>query len=523
MRRADEAPRPRWGALLMMTGATLLLATAARADIVVHDGGVAKDKDAAARVEGKTGTAPTMVLSHDKLSGPSRLLVVGAKAERCGGEPVSLSVTAKLDEAAERVLSFELEKAQESLTVVQTLLPCQEAPVPARDLARLAFLGGAAAFDLGDAAGAEAAMRQAAAADPTYEGERGFPRDHVELLKAVREEVTGGRPARLWVWPGPGMAEVYLDGALLQHPGQDGASVAPGRHLLQVSTPHGLTGMWLEIGGDAVVVWPSAGRSVWADGGRSAGGERAMRAMLTDEFGGRQGDVHVIQYRGRRLPMAATFPADGGPRAEWVASAEPKTGTGGGSGGGSAAGGSGSGTGGEAGGGGGGETGGGETGGGETGGGEAPAKVRRFRIAATFGYQLVEPFSYAMLGIDFGVRVWGPLEVGAFVRPSFGGPAQLPDELTDTPVQGQVFLMPFGVSAGVRKDGWLSPWVAGGLQFAYNAHGLRAQPALLGFMVQGGLDLSPGDGPLIIRLEGEIGLLGLHFAARIHAGAGVRF
>ncbi|MCP4867761.1 MAG: hypothetical protein GY898_03480 [Proteobacteria bacterium] len=528
----------RWGVSLAV--AALLLPASAAADIVVHDGGVSKDRDAAERVQARTGQPPTLVLADDVLAGPSRMLVGGAELERCGGAPVTLDVAAKLDEASERVLSFELAKAEESLAVVETLLPCQESPVPKRDLARLSFLAGAARFDQDDVVGAATAMRNSVAADPTFEGERGFPRDHMDLLSQVREEAAGEKPARLWVWGAAGMAEVYIDGELLAHPGQDGAVLTPGRHLLQVSTQHGLTGMWIDVLSEAVLVWPGAGRAIWSDGGRSAGGEQALRLMISDEFGGREGDVHVLQYRGRRGPVAATYPGDGSPRVAWPDSgsspkaerkpkaepkpkterkpkeepkpkaerkpkeepkpkaerkpkeepkpkaertpkAEPKAATGG-------------------------------------------ALAGRFRVAATFGYQFAAPtFSYAMLGIDFEARVIGPLVVGAFVRPSFGGVHDFPVPEGSAPVTGPLFFMPFGVNVGVRKAGWLSPWVAGAFQYAYNRDGLSAGTSLLGFMVQGGLDIAPGDGMFIIRVNGEGGLIGLHFNARLGAGVGLRF
>ena len=558
-------PMLRWGVSLAV--AALLLPATGRADIVVNDVGVSKDRDAGDRVQAHTGQPPTLVLADDVLAGPSRMLSHGAELERCGGNPVTLDIGAKLDEASERVLSFELERAEESLAVVETLLPCQESPVPKRDLARLAFLEGAARFDQDDIVGAAEAMRNSVAADPSFEGERGFPRDHMDLLTQVGEEAAGEKPARLWVWGGAGMAEVFVDGDLLAHPGQDGAVLTPGRHLLQVSTPHGLTGMWIEVLSEAVLVWPGAGRTIWEDAGRTAGGEQALRLLLADEFGGREGDVHVLHYRGRRSPIAATFPGDGSPRVAWAegggstssnapdkrrtpparperppeqerppkeekkpraqrppkeekkptdeptpkaerppkeekkpraeratkeekqpraerATRPPK----------------------------------------ESATAGAAEASRRFRVTATFGYQFAAPrFSYAMLGIDFEARIIGPLVVGAFVRPSFGGVHDFPVPEGSAPVTGPLFFMPFGFNVGVRKAGWLSPWVAGAFQYAYNRDGLSAGTSLVGFMVQGGLDIAPGDGMFLVRVNGEAGLIGLHFNARVAAGVGLRF
>ena len=515
--------------------------TVVRADIVIHDGGVTKDRDATQQVVSRTGNRPTLVLSDDVLSGPTHWLSEGVDVERCEGEQVSLDVPARVEDLAEFVLGFELDKAYDGLRLVRTLLPCNEAPVSSRDLARLSFLLGATLADQGNPEAAAAAMAEAVATDPTYEGERGFPKTHEELLEAARAATPEERP-RVHAWLGPGMNEAFLDGAKVEFPGQDGLKIGAGRHLLQVSTPHGLKGMWLEPTSEpAAVLWPGSGRAIWEDGGRSPGGRLGMQLLLRDEFGGREGDVHVLHYRGRRV-SGATYPSGGGPRKSWtepvdrpveppVADARPAD--------------------------------------------DPPAddppaddpttddpttddpttddpatddpqrttrrparqqkdpptgatgpkddKLRRFRIALTVGYHGSEPFSYGMVGLDLHVVLVGPLQVGAFLRPSYGGVHDFPVPEGDAPVSGPVFLVPFGFHVGVRKEGWLSPWVGGAFQYAYNRDGLRAAPSLLGFAAQGGLDVSPNDSMLVLRVMGEVGLLGLHFNGRISGGVGVRF
>ena len=102
----------------------------AAADVVIHDGGVSKDREAATWVKDRTGASPTRVLDPDDvLRGPSRLLLSGAEVERCEGRPVAIDAAGKLDQITDRVLSFDLEAALESIRVLDTLLPCSDVAV----------------------------------------------------------------------------------------------------------------------------------------------------------------------------------------------------------------------------------------------------------------------------------------------------------------------------------------------------------------------------------------------------------
>lgn len=558
------------------------------ADIVVHDGGVSFDREAAAWVGERTGRVPTRILTPEALGGPDRLLAFGAVAERCEGQPVVLDARARLDRISDSVLSFDLGPAVEALRVLDTLIPCADRPVAARDLARLAFLRGAASFDLGQEAAAAEAMLQAAAFDPTFEGELGFPVAHTQFLASQRAIAAAAAPSTLYVWTPSGSDKILVDGEETEQIRKNGRSLGRGLHLLQIVRSDAVSGLWVRVEGEVgTIVFPDAGARLWADGGRSPGGERALRLLLFDLFEAREGDIHLIHAK-TRVPMAATFPSDGGPRVPWGERAQerseraPGTGDGDGAGPGRRPGGEQDGSGTEA----SGATGsgvgdateGGRTAelrqgdvadGGGTGsaGGEdpagagsgaasdqataaggagtdagaeasavdgtarsgghaapaakpAPERFRRFRIVVGGGYQYVHPFSYVVASADVTVGIWGPIEAGLFVRPSYGGMAQFPG-MPD--VYGPVLFMPMGVSVGVRKAGWLSPFVCAAFQIAYNRDGLRAAPVIAGVVVQGGLDVSPGDGPFVIRLQGEAGSIGRTFDARVTGGVGVRF
>jgi hypothetical protein len=309
----------RLSALLSITlcmPAVLLPVASARADIVLHDGGVNKDRDASRRVEERTGTAPSLVLSSDVLAGPTRVLTANATIEQCEGAPINLDVAAKLNKIEEAVLSYELEIANRSLDILSTLLPCADSPVPAGALARMSFLRGATLLDMGDPL-AEKAMAEALAFLPDYTGERGFPRAHKEMLDTARRRMATLPDGRLFIWAGPGGEGVFVDGTTLYQEHSVGSAVRPGLHLVQVIKDGVMKGMWVRIRSRfSALIFPGAGRGIWADGGRSPGGEQAMALLLAAEFRGQQGDIHILHYRGR-LISGSTWPALGAIQRRW--------------------------------------------------------------------------------------------------------------------------------------------------------------------------------------------------------------
>ena len=476
----------------------LLLPGLALADIVLHDGGVDRDAEVVELVRARTGNKPRLVLSSDVLAGPTRLLASNATLEQCEGAPIRLELKPKLDGVVDSVLSFELERAISELDVIETLLPCAAAPVASEDLARLAFLRGAARFDQGDTDGARQTMGDALALDPEFEGLKGFPQAHLDLLEEMRSSGEAPASGSLFSWHKPGTAQaVYVDGRPVDHPARQGVEVRAGRHLVQVENTSGqLRGLWVRTSGvDAVIVHPGAGNNIWEDGGRTPGGEMAMRLMLLSEFEGGDGDIHVIRWKGRRVVSAATFPAGGGVRTSWgpeetVVDA------------GSSA--------------------------------RKPPSLRpsRVRFALGGGYQYVHPFNYGMGAVDLGVRLVGPLTVTAFARPSFAGRVTV-DTGSGEPESGGIVLVPFGVGLSVQKhDGPVGPFVFGVFQGAMNQV-VPLGSFMLGAAVQGGVDIAPGDGPFLIRIQGEAGILGADseatggffptFTGRVWVGAGARF
>ena len=452
-------------------------------------------------------------------------------------------------------------------------------------------------------------MKRAASFDPEYPGERGFPGPHIDLLKLQVKFVGSLRPGRLFIWAEPGTSALFVDGIETERVNNRGIVIKPGTHLLQIVSSTGIQGMWVTTqGSSSSLVFPSSGRAVWADQGRSPGGERAMQLLLQDEFHGREGDVHTIHYQGRR-GYGATYPRDGGARISWKekdtsksrtskktrprkgkganSSSEPKaepkvqqapagsesasvspqdtgleedppandaTTT-------------------EA------KTGGktkpkeeavtpkwvtdseeaDDDWGGTTeepteeakvaegtakpnapptkgrtrapkqrqaptaSGAKAMGSRNRLRVVLSGGYQHVAPFHYAMLKVDLSVGIVGILEVNAFVRPSYGGVHAFPVEDGAAPIEGPVLFVPVGVSVGIRKAGDLSPWVAVGGQVAWNRDGLAAAPYLFGALLHGGLDWSPAGSPFLVRVQGEVGNIGLHLNVSMSGGVGLRF
>ncbi len=486
--------RPSRAALLGLSLlSSLLLSTAAWADVVVHDGGVSRDRDASGRVERQTGQRPAKVLPADVLAGPSRLLAAEVSVERCEGEGIHFDPTDYLDRATEQVLGFDLEGAAKTLDMLGTLLPCSDTVQPKGLLARASFLRGALLFDEGKEAEARNYMADAAVVDWEYTGERGFPAAHLDLLVQVRDSLSAGR---LFLWPGPAARAVHIDGELVEDSGSEGVGLGVGRHLLQIETADGLQGAWIHTKGtESVLVQPGAGRDIWRDLGRSPGGQRAMSLLLRHEFGSRDGAVHTLQYRGGH--RAVTWPIDGGAPEAWEAGGAADSRT-------------------------------------ERKPRKKPARKeakakeprdwgRRLHVAVGAGYQVAHPHNYAMLAVDVSVRLVGPLELGVLLRPSYGGQVDVQELAGEQPVSRPVFFAPLGLSLGVRKAGAISPFVGVAGQFAWNRDGYSAPEFFGGVAAAGGVDLSPGDGVVAVRIQGEVGVLHTVFNARISGGVAFRF
>ncbi len=475
------------GAALSVLFAASLLSGPARADVVVHDGGVARDKDAAARVEARTGERPARVLSDDVLAGPSRALVANLTLEPCEGAAMEFEPSVRVDAVMSGVLGFDLEGANSSLAELRTLLACSSDVVPARTLARVSFLEGALRFDQGLPDEASVAMADAAALDPEYAGERGFPAAHLELLTAARDNV---REGRLFVWPGPALRALHVDGEARDDAGSAGIALGRGLHLLQLDEGQGLRGQWVRTSSaTSTLVMPGAGRGLWrAEPG--AGTDAGLGLMIRDEFGGRSGDVHTLHYRGRSA-RATTWAAGGGAPVPWQDTEGSAEGT-------TAATKQ------------------------EAAAPRDPAQPRRLRLAVGGGWQFVDPFHYALLAVEVGVRVVGPLEIGLIARPSFGGVHEFPTAAGAAPISGPLFFVPFGGYAAVRKPGAISPWVGVAGHVAWNQDRLVSPEWLGGVTGIGGVDLAPGDGAFFVRVQGEAGFLWESFTGRLAVGVGLR-
>ncbi len=127
-----------------------------------------------------------------------------------------------------------------------------------------------------------------------------------------------------------------------------------------------------------------------------------------------------------------------------------------------------------------------------------------------------------MLAAEIGVRVVGPLEIGAIVRPSFGGVHEFPTAPGEAPISGPLFFVPFGGYAAVRKPGAISPWVGVAGHVAWNQDRLVAPEWLGGVTAIGGIDLAPAKDAFFVRVQGEAGFLWEKFSGRLGVGVGVR-
>jgi hypothetical protein len=198
---------------------------------------------------------PAVILSdvprHIEDFAPAGALVApGAPVIACEGEPVDR--TTYLHEVADLGKAvWEVDDLGPFFTAIRQTQACLSESVEAGDLARVAFVEGAMAFELGQPDDATAAFRQVFAMDPTFAWDGQFGPGAKQSFDAMGAEVANGARVDLTILTAPG-DRVLVDG----HPYETATLlVSPGSHLVQVGQEGGLRSVLVDtIGRDATVV-----------------------------------------------------------------------------------------------------------------------------------------------------------------------------------------------------------------------------------------------------------------------------
>lgn len=180
-----------------------------------------------------------------------RVVVLGAEARPCEVQAAeALAAVEVLDAAQAQLDMLEYEGARARLGDLEQALPCASRPVAPAPAARLFFLDGYAAFQLGEAGVARTRFEQALVFEPTLSWDPALPPDGIGLLEEARV-IRAAQPfLPLAVHPeGTG---AWLDGRPLER-----ERLAQGRHLLQIPGD-AEAGRWLSLVRETHVVLPGS-------------------------------------------------------------------------------------------------------------------------------------------------------------------------------------------------------------------------------------------------------------------------
>lgn len=165
------------------------------------------------------------LISHDQLT------VVGSdEVHHCLGQELDAGAYRTLLDEFYRAI-WETESLDPLLAQLRGAQACLKEPVESHDLARVAFLDGVMAFELGDEERARSALTEALVMAPSYLYEEDFGPPAGRLFEELRSEVSAVQRIPVQV-VGVGVTRVWVDGELADGPNAD---APPGRHVLQVS------------------------------------------------------------------------------------------------------------------------------------------------------------------------------------------------------------------------------------------------------------------------------------------------
>lgn len=418
----------------------------------------------------------------------------GVSLEACAGQP-STPLGLVVDAASAQLRDLRSDEAQEALSSSIEGLPCVGAFAERTTLVTALELLGQAAQDEGDTAAARAAYEQLLAVDQGFSLTSAPGTGYEVLFDDVRRAALSAGTIEASVqhadWT------VAVDGVAVPARSAGTLRLAPGRHLLQWQVQDELVGAWLtlEAGAPRVALLAHGYLDILGQGPIDAGKSVAIEAWLGHVATSADLDgVAVVQAA---EPLAG-YVVRGGSAEAWAAAPEaavaddPKVARPGGVG---------------------------------------------FRLAVGGGWMLASLASYGDIAAAADVHLVGPLHLRIDGDLGISQPISMPGGELD----GVSVLLPgVGVGVSLRRPGgpvqpygaisvglWITPDTytdpvladAQGIGAVTTDLEARGPVTFRGF-ADGGVDLHPGDSPLLVRLYGGIGY---GFGFQVHAGAQVGF
>ena len=479
--------------VLIAVGLTLapLSAAAATVGLTTADGSTAKGSLGAvanALEVDQDEVEPLAIEAGDGWYAP------GLTFTACGGD-AGAELGTTIASAKMQLEGLQSAEALTGLDAAIEALPCAAFPVDPEVLAQALELLGQAAQDESKADVARLAYQRLLAVAPSYRLSSPPGTGYEVLWEEVRADVLAAGVASLAVQHDIG--DVWLDGGAVE-PGWSGTlKLVPGRHLLQWTADGATTGAWIELrrgAAKAALVDAATGyAALLREGPADPGRKLALELWLGElaETAGWQG-VAVVQQEG---PASGYVVRDGRSQA-WQAGDEAP--------------------------------------------GAAATGVDRLRIALGGGWMLAGGASFGDVALAADVRLVGPLHLHVDADLGISQPIDFPG----SEYHGAFTALPgFGVGVALRPGAGvaqpfaalsLGVWVVpssftdeavaqvGVLGDAMSRAEIESRgPVTFRGFLDGGIDLAPGDGPLIVRLSGGVGY-GFGFQARAGAQVGVR-
>ncbi len=235
-------------ALALTAGARAADTSAAYAGSTASADNAGRVAQALALVQPAVSLAATP-LHLDELAPAGALLAPGADGIACDGEPVDRAAyraqVARLNEAV-----WEVEDLQPLFDSARRTQACLSETVDAADLARVDFVQGVMAFELGDPESATAAFREVFAKAPSFAWDGQFGPGAKASFDAVSAETASGPRVELTILAGEGDL-VMVDGVSYE---TATLLVSPGRHLVQLGRETALRSVLVDTADRAATV-----------------------------------------------------------------------------------------------------------------------------------------------------------------------------------------------------------------------------------------------------------------------------
>jgi hypothetical protein len=420
------------------------------------------------------------------------ITVSGVRRVRgCGGGP-GPDLRSVVGRVLDLVIGLDHRAAENLIAATLQDLPCLREPLPRRLLPDLLFYRAVAHHSLGRIELAEEDFARLLSVQFDYPGDPNFPPSVGEQLERVRSRLPADVLVPLQAYATPG-TDVRVDGTEVDT-ARGSVRLRPGTHLVQLTRGRSTFSVEIELAqGDAPIVLLSADRvralrspglhpaarayaaseavealldgggdlAAWVDLDRPEGVVWIYRVSL-DRFSF-EGDVELSRRRVRPTAARSGRQDRTDPRASGSAS--------------------------------------------------APGREDSIRIRIGGGLLFVEPFAYARIPLDVGIRIVRGVHLDIGVAAS----------LTPTETYGVVWIPEVEVGASYRFElPDVQPRVGGAFVIAVDSSTGVIGPRL-GFLVRGGADFLPPERPLLFGVDVQAGVSGGAFRFAVTGGAGVRF